>query len=369
MKTARIAAVLLIIGLAACGPRGQLVVHPPAAEVGAVIPIHVASARSPDGGTNAFAADRASGPSFSRFEVSVPPDRRPGTVTFPRALPPDPRTDFLTVSARGLGGESGLVAALNAELAPLPRAEREVFVFTHGFNTNFSEGLYRQAQMAQDFGTGGASVHFSWPSAAAVAAYAYDRESAIFARDALAATLRAVARSNAERIVVAAHSMGALVMMEALRSLALEDARAVFARLQAIVLMNPDLDIDVFRGQVAALDRFDTPVYVFFNSQDRALRASAILRGGGERLGSVRDLATVQALEVTLIDTGAFNDGDDALGHFAVATSPTMIALIRGMDRIGAAVFEDAANRPNPVEATLNVVQGVGEAVLTPLAQ
>jgi esterase/lipase superfamily enzyme len=151
--------------------------------------------------------------------------------------------------------------------------------------------------------------------------------------------------------------------------MAIAGAPEFFAKLQAIVLMAPDLDVDVFRGQIAPLKRFDTPVYVFFSSRDRALRVSAILRGERERLGSIQDFTRVDGLPVTLIDTSSVSDGEDALGHFAVATSPTMIALIHGLDRIGAEVFEDAANSPNAVETTINVFQGVGDAVLSPLTQ
>ena len=251
----------------------------------------------------------------------------------------------------------------------LPPENREVFLFTHGFNTTFSEGLYRHAQMRNDFETPGLAVHFSWPSAGSVTAYAFDRESAIFARDGLQRTIEALARTRAEHIVVAAHSMGAMVLMEALRSLALEGSPEVFAKLQTVVLMAPDLDIDLFRGQIAPLAARDVPIYVFFSSRDRALRVSSILRGDSERLGSIRDFTRLGGLPVTLIDTTGVNDGEDALGHFAVATSPAMISLIQGMDKVGAEIFVDAANSPNPIEQTINVFQGVGGAVLSPLAQ
>jgi esterase/lipase superfamily enzyme len=360
--------VAALLALAACAPRGVLTVYPSAAATGVIQPILVATPRGPNGGPNGFDDARGAALTFAAFEVAVPPERAQGTVTFPSASPPDPRTDFATVSARNLGGEAAFVAALNARLAASPPGQREVFLFTHGFNTTFAEGLYRQAQMRHDFATPGVSVHYGWPSAGALTAYAADRESAIFARDGLARTLEALGRSDADRIVVAAHSMGALVMMEALRSLAIAGSPRFFAKLQAIVLMAPDLDVDVFRGQVAPLEALDVPVYVFFSSRDRALRASAFLRGR-ERLGAVTDLAKVEGLPITLIDTSGVDDGADALGHFAVATSPTMIAIIRGMDAIGAEVFADAAQTPNPFEATIYAVQGVGEAVLSPLAQ
>lgn len=367
---ARIAAgVALGIMLAGCGPRGALTIHPEAAGVGAVQPLYVATARGPGGDANVWGSDRAGQLSFARFAVSVPPERSEGAVTFPDSLPPDPRTDFVTVSAQNLGDAAGFVRSVNARLAAEPETEGEVLVFTHGFNTNFSEGLYRNAQMRHDFGTPGLAVHYSWPSAGSVQSYAFDRESAIFAREGLQATLEALARSNARNIVVSAHSMGAMVLMEALRSMALAGSPQFFSKLEAVVLMAPDLDIDVFRGQAAPLAARGVPIYVFYSSRDRALRVSSILRGSSQRLGSINDAALVADLPVTLIDTSTHNDGEDALGHFAVATSPSMIAMIRGMDELGDLILDDAANNPNAIEATLNAVQGVGDSVLSPLAQ
>ncbi len=193
----------LALALAGCGPRGALTIYPEAAAVGTVHPIYVATARGADGGPNVWAYGRSEAVSFARFDVSVPPQRAPGVVTFPRRLPPDPATDFLTVSARQFADEAGFVAAINARMDALPRENREIFVFTHGFNTTFSEGLYRHAQMRNDFETPGLAVHYSWPSAGSVTSYAYDRESAIFARDGLQRTLEALARTRAEHIVVA----------------------------------------------------------------------------------------------------------------------------------------------------------------------
>ncbi len=268
-----------------------------------------------------------------------------------------------------LGGEPAFVAAVNAQLRDRSTARREVVVFTHGFNTNFSEGLYRQAQMVHDFGMPSVAVHYSWPSAATVQSYGFDRESAIFARDGLVETLEAVTASEAEGIVAAAHSMGAMVMMEALRTLAIAGSPAFFAKLRGVVLMAPDLDIEVFRAQMRPLADLGLPVYVFFSSRDRALRVSSLLRGQDARLGSIRDLTLVSDFDITFINISTVNDGADALGHFAVATSPAMISMIQGLDRLGDSIFADAEIDPNLFETTVNVVSGVTDVVLQPLAQ
>ncbi len=369
MKRSAVLGAGLALLLSGCGPRGALLVYPQAAAVGEVEPVYVATSRLRDDGPNVWSFGRSEAVGFARFEVSVPPQREPGIVTFPQTVPPDPTTDFLTVSARSLGDERGFIAALDAEMAGRPRRTREVVVFTHGFNTNFSEGLYRHAQMTHDFEMRSVAVHYSWPSAATVQSYGFDRESAIFARDGLQATLEAVARSDAEAIIASAHSMGAMVLMEALRSMALQGSERFFGKLQAVVLMAPDLDIEVFRGQLRPLAERDVPIYIFFSSRDRALRVSSLIRGQDARLGSIRNLELVSDLDITFIDTSLVDDGQDALGHFAVATSPAMIAMMAGLDRLGGDIFSDAQIDPNLFETTVNVVQGVTDVVLEPLAQ
>jgi esterase/lipase superfamily enzyme len=361
------------MGLAAlsagCAPRGVLTIAPEAGAVGSIRTLYVATSRRADGGANVWSGGRSEALGFARFEVSVPPDRRPGTVAFPTGMPPDPRQDFLTVGARELGDAAGFRSAIDRTLAASPPEAREVVVFAHGFNTNFSEGLYRQAQMSHDFRMPGLSVHYSWPSAARVAAYAFDRESAIFARDGLEETLGLLAETRAERLIVAAHSMGAMVLMETLRSMAQNRAERFFERLQAVVLIAPDLDTDVFRGQARPLVARGVPIYVFFSSADRALRLSSRLRGQAERLGSLRSIEAVADLPITLIDTTDLNDAQDALGHFAVATSPAMISLIQGLNEFGVETIADADRSPGLIETTVESVQNVSDVVLQPVGR
>ena len=61
-------------------------------------------------------------------------------------------------------------------------------LFVHGYNNNFSEAIYRHAQIAWDYEMRGPQIHFAWPSAADPLEYTYDRDSVLIARDALART-------------------------------------------------------------------------------------------------------------------------------------------------------------------------------------
>jgi esterase/lipase superfamily enzyme len=356
---------------AGCSPRGAITLKPEAAEVGAVHRILVGTTRAAGapGGATVFSNTRSETLSFALFDVSVPPEREPGTVSFPTNLPPDPAADYVTVAARRLGSEAAFIAAVNAEVSGRAARDREAVVFVHGFNTNFPEGLYRHAQMRHDFRTPGVAISYAWPSAASVRAYGLDRESALFARDGLERLLDVLARTDVSRILVIGHSMGALVVMDTVRQMAIRGSPRFFDKLGAVILMAPDLDVGVVRTQLQPLADKDVPLYIFVSTRDRALRLSSFIRGGPARLGSIRDLSGVAGLNIVVIDISDVGATSDPLGHFKVATSPSMIALIGGMDNVGIEMFQDEERRPNVFETTINMVQGVTEVVLQPLAQ
>ena len=367
-----LAARLLLLGTvllaaAGCAERGSITIDPAAASVGAVEPILVATTRQPTDGPGTLAAEDLRALSFARLDISVPPDREPGTLTFPKRLPPDPRTDFLTVDAARFSDDAAFLAAVNAELAKHRPGDRRVFVVVHGFNTNFAEGIYRQAQMLHDFGTPALGVHYSWPSAADARLYLYDRDSAFFARDGLERLLRLLAESRAEGIVLVGHSMGAQVTLEAMRQMALVGAPGFFDKLNAVALLSPDVDVDLFRSEVAPLATMDIPWFIFVSTHDRALRAASFLRGQQARLGSLVDPEALAGLDVTVIDMSDV-EGGDALNHSVVASSPVMISLVQGLGRYGARILDQDQANIGLAATTASMVQGVTEVVVSPLA-
>ncbi len=241
-------------------------------------------------------------------------------------------------------------------------------MFVHGYNNTFSEGLYRQAQMEHDFKTPAVEVHYSWPSAADPRLYLYDRDSAFFGRDGLDSLLRTLARSRAERIVLVAHSMGAQVVVEALRQMALTGAPAVFGKLSAVVLLAPDVDVDLFHSSLRPLVALDLPWFIFVSSRDRALRMSSLVRGQRERLGSLSDLEGVADLQVTVIDLSDVTSLD-RLGHQTVAQSPVMISLIQGIGAYGPAILKDEDRDFGVVQTTVEAVRQATSVVIEPLAR
>jgi esterase/lipase superfamily enzyme len=362
-----LAALCLALAVAGCAQRGAITVIPEAARTGSVVEIFMATSRGATQEATIASRARSDAVRWGAFDISVPPNRTPGTVTWPDRGAPDPAADFLTVSARSFQDERAFLAAVNASLARRPRGEREVTVFVHGFNTNFAEGLYRHAQMVHDFRSPGVSVSYAWPSAANVRSYGFDRESALFARDGLERLLDVLARSDAEQIVLAGHSMGTVVVMETIRQMAIRGSDGVLGRIQAVVLLAPDLDPELFRSEVSALAPRVIPIYVSVSARDRALRVSGLLRGQAERLGSLSDTSRIASLPgVVVLDVTDVDGSGDPLNHFAVATSPAMISFISGLDRVGTTMLRDADRSVGVFTATLDAVGGASEIRLLP---
>jgi len=211
--------------------------------------------------------------------------------------------------------------------------KRRVLVFVHGFNTRFDAGVFRFAQLVNDTGADVAPVLFSWPSRGRILDYNYDRESTNFSRSDLAYVLRTAAESpHVDDVVVMAHSMGAWLTVEALRQLALEDGR-VPAKIHNVILASPDLDIDVFRRQVAELGEPRPRITIFVSRHDRALEASSLIAGRVARVGALdlsrkENVAQLEAATgIVVLDLSALQGGD-ALNHGKFATSPEIVKLL-----------------------------------------
>ena len=136
-----------------------------------------------------FNGGRADALAFADIDVSIPPDavRRVGEIQWPRVLPGDPSTDFVTRRTSVITRQAAL-AIVHAEVGRSPK--RQVLVFVHGYNNSFEDAVYRFAQIVHDSGTQAVPVLFTWPSKASVLAYGYDRESATYSRDQLENVLK-----------------------------------------------------------------------------------------------------------------------------------------------------------------------------------
>jgi len=327
----RLAGLLLTVaslaGACASNPAHMPIVDPGDTK-GAIETVFIStSRRAVDDPDVRFGPGRSASLSFAEAGVWVPHNREPGSVNLPSASP-DPAREFGLTGFSDLPDGDALAARIDEALVGLPLDERRIFLFVHGFNTPFSDGLYLNAQILNDFGIPGVGVHYAWPSAGQFAAYLYDRDSAQFARDGLADTLLMLADTEATGINILAHSMGAVVTMEALREISLRGRADVLEMIDPLMLASPDLDYDVFRMQLATIDPAPEHIAVFASRRDRALFLSGKLRGGGHpRIGSGAFREELNELGVAVIDLSPLADGNGFSNHTTFASSPTLMRL------------------------------------------
>jgi esterase/lipase superfamily enzyme len=353
--------VMLVCLIAACSPRGQMTFVPEAASIGTARDVFVATTRGLDENGN-YSSTRVEAVSFARYTISVPPDRAVGEITWPpRSGKPDPQTQFLTTYAGRYQSAPDFRSGLGHKIR---QTDGEVVIFVHGFNNTFSEGVYRIAQMAHDLNLPGTIVHYSWPSAAQPLGYVYDRDSALFARDGLERLLVEVEAAGAKRVVLVAHSMGSTLLMESLRQTAIRGRSDVMDRIGGVILISPDIDVDVFRAQALAIPQLPQPFVVFSSQRDRILRLSATLTGQWDRLGTLKDVRRVADLPITFLDTAAFSSGS---GHFNIGNSPSLLRLLDGILSVDASLDADRLARTGLLPGAVLTVQSATRVILSPV--
>jgi esterase/lipase superfamily enzyme len=234
--------------------------------------------------------------------VSIPQTHVAGEIEWPSNPPGNPRSDFVVRQTAYLEGEKEFVRILNAQLAKRPRGSRKVFLFIHGFNTMFAEGLYRFAQVVHDSESVSVPVLFTWASRGKIGAYIYDTNSATAARDDLEHTLRLLFASDADQINILAHSLGNWVTVEALRQIKISGQRLPTDKIGSVFLADADIDMDVFRSQMLRFGKPKKPFYVVVSKDDQALRFSSLIAGGRTRLGDDANVEELAALGATVID-------------------------------------------------------------------
>lgn len=285
------AAVVLVLALGACSGRPSQGVLAPVAEAAvgtARVPVLVATTRqrsATDKG-EMFSGERGDVVSYAAITVSIPPDsvREIGQIQWPSSIPGDPRRDFVTLSADYIDKPAFINAIATKQARPA-----KVLIFVHGFNNRFDDAVYRFAQIVHDSKAPGIPVLFTWPSRGQLKlrAYTYDRESANYSRDALEELIDTLDHNpRVSEINILAHSMGNWVALEALRSRYIRPGPGV-DKLKNVMLVAPDVDVDVFRTQIRRMGTKRPRFALFVSQDDQALALSKAIWGGSPRLGEV----------------------------------------------------------------------------------
>jgi esterase/lipase superfamily enzyme len=323
----------LALGLTGCAsPRGTLL--PVAATVpgASTVDMLVATTRMrANDPQEFFSGNRGPELSFAEFTVSIPPaaNRQEGEVQWPRSVPGNPATDFVTLKADVIDRKQA-TAWFSRTVRSVP--QRRVLVFIHGFNNRFDDAVFRFAQIVHDADARVVPVLFTWPSRGSVLAYGYDRESNAYSRNALESTLRMLANDPAVgEISILAHSMGNWVTLEALRQMAIRDGR-VAAKIRNVLLAAPDVDVDLFREAVVDMGQSRPSFTLFVSQDDRALAISRRIWGDATRLGAIDpdqepyrsefDTSGITILNLSKLKT------DDPLNHSKFAESPEVVRII-----------------------------------------
>lgn len=324
---------LVVTLLAGCAspPKGVLTPVAQSAPDATEVSILVATTRAPsDNPGLLYSGERGSAVDFNELVISIPPDagRKIGEVQWPKRLPADPSREFATLSA----SQFTTLDQVKAWYTRNPSASGRLLIFVHGFNTRYESAVYRFAQIAHDSKTDATPVMFTWPSRGSVFDYGYDKESTNYSRSALEALLAGAAASpDIKDITILAHSMGTWLTMESLRQMAIRND-GVPAKITNVILASPDLDVDVFRQQLADMGPDRPDFTVFVSRDDRALTLSRRISGNVDRLGQIDISNPVYREEfelggITILDLSALQVGD-RLNHSKFAESPEVVKLL-----------------------------------------
>ena len=213
-------------------------------------------------------------------------------------------------------------SSLDGAAADLP-----VLVYVHGYASSFKEVTEQAAELRRRGNFQGPVVVFSWPAAGSgfaaptldhllTRAYWRDADRATASIPHRVVVLRDLARTlGASRMVVAAHSMGNMMLDGALRDPALADSLAV-TPLRAVAYLAPDVDETYFADSLVAVARRSASRQVLYGSRnDRLLQISSVIHGAPRAGQLVRKAPWSSDLEVLDV-TDARVSGNWWIRHF-----------------------------------------------------
>ncbi|MDS9469990.1 alpha/beta hydrolase [Paracoccus sp. MBLB3053] len=282
-----------------------------------------------------YSAERSPELGLASVVATVPPTHQLGNLERPQNLPPDPATEFTIVEPVIYRTDEAFRREINRELAKRPAGQRKLLLFVHGYNNTTSDAILRLSQFIEDTDYQGVPVLLTWASAASPVRYVYDLNSVLIARDKLQEAATLLSRTNAESVDIFAHSMGTLLTMEGLVDAQKRGMLGRRSAIKTIVLASPDIDIDLFRTQIAQLPpQIRGRLFLLVSRDDRALLASRRIAGNIPRVGAA-NAEELAGFGVTVIDLSQIDDSTSG-SHSKFAGSPEVVQLIgRGLNRPG----------------------------------
>jgi esterase/lipase superfamily enzyme len=204
---------------------------------------------------------------------------------------------------------------------------RDVLLYVHGFNQTFETAALDAARLSNGIRFRGETMVFSWPSKAQLFDYGYDRESAMWSRDALEQVLSGLITNPAvSRVHIVAHSIGTMLTMEAIRQIYDRHGGVVAERIATVVFASPDIDMDGFSSSVERIGPFASNITVVTSTNDRALAVSRWIAGGITRVGAAEQ-AELKRLGLHVID--ASKQGWGIINHDLFLSNAQIRQVIR----------------------------------------
>ncbi len=252
-----------------------------------------------------------------------------GRLTVARARLKAPAEGRFSLASVGLDSWSveGVEPAVGDVGELITSGPRDVLVYVHGFKTTFETAALDAIKLSDGIRFRGETMVFSWPSKAGFFDYGYDRESAMWSRDAFERVLDGLMTSpNVGRVHIVAHSMGTGLTIETLRQLHARYGESAAGKIGAVILASPDIDMNVFASSVERIGSLAQRITVISATNDRALALSGKLAGGITRVGAA-EKAELERLGLRVID--ASSEGWGIINHDLFLSSTQVRQVIR----------------------------------------
>ena len=249
--------------------------------------------------------------------VSVPRNRELGSIPRRDRYPGDLdgyRADYFIIDrVEPFADDYAFTDALGQAMDGSER--RELFLFIHGYNTDFRGAAERAAQLAVDLEIDGVPALYSWPSRGSLLGYFADGREVTDEniRDLEAFIFLLMNGAGADRIHIVAHSMGNRFLVEALARLAQTYPSPPEPLFDQVVWASPDVDAAHFMERLPALRHLADGMTLYASSRDRALLLSRRINGGNPRAGDSSPPYPVVVEGLSTVDTTLA--GGRGLGH------------------------------------------------------
>ena len=297
-----------------------------------------------------FGATRAA-ITYGVARVSIPATHQTGYLEAPSTLVrlrflENAKRHVLVLEANELSNDA-YFANVQGRLSSSPR--EDAFIFVHGFNATFEDGVRRTGQIAYDLGFRGAPVLYSWPSKGSPTplGYAADSQMIEWSTEVIKTFIEDfLNKTSAKNIYLIAHSMGTQALTRSLISLvgAHPEMRS---RIKEIILAAPDIDAGIFKRDIApVMVNMGRPITLYASSEDRALKLSRLAhdypRAGdsGAGLVLVKGIETIDATDVdtSFLGHSTFAEAREVLTDWRFIIDRGLRANERGLRQVSSEV-------------------------------